>query len=75
MVLLQRSAFPLVCGWYVVVVRFVTQRNVHNVSNVLFTTSGLLSMSRKAGIPYGTAQWSKKIDATCGAAVFDDGFA
>lgn len=57
------------------VVRCFIPKNVRIVSKNFLTNDVPLSVSRKAGIPYGTSQWSKKIDAACGAVVFDDEFA
>lgn len=47
-------------------------KNVHNVSNNLLINCGQMSVSRKAEISYDIAQWSKMIEATCGALDFDD---
>lgn len=55
--------------------RFLTPRNVNNVSKSLLTNCGPFSMRRKAGVPYYTTHWSKKIDAKLGALVFHDGIA
>lgn len=72
MVLLQFLSCPMVCGWYVVVLRCFTPKNEHILSKNLLTNYGPLSVSRKAGIPYDRTQWSKKIHTTCGAVVFYD---
>lgn len=48
-----------------------TPRNVHNVLKNLLRNCGLFSASRNAGILYCMTQWAKKIDAACGAVVFD----
>lgn len=46
--------------------------NLQNVSKNLLTNCRALSIRRKAGILYGSSQWSKKIGATCNAVVFND---
>lgn len=62
-----------VCFWYVsVIVRCLTPRNVYNVSKNFLMNSERLSVSGKAGNPYGKTQSLKKIDTACGGMVFDD---
>lgn len=58
-------ASPLACGWYAVVVKFLTPECPHTSAKKLLTNFDPISINRYVGIPNGTIQKSEKMFAIC----------
>lgn len=73
MVLLYRSDWPFLCGWYPLVVRCFAPDIAHAVAKNFLTNRVLLPVRRYIGMLYGMSQWRMKRLALRVAIVFDIG--